>query len=206
MSGRTEQLTGLAVGLEDDLKHLVNKHDGLALALLDVDMFMEINTAFGHEAGDRVLKVLSDLLREACPDGAYRTGGDEFGAVMPGVALEQAFLRMEALRAKVQAAAERFALPDGRPITITVGVAHCPRDAKDAASLQRMAYAALIAAKEGGRNQVALPPNEDMVMKSCYYAASSIRRLKALAEQTGRKESALLREALDDLLRKYDPA
>lgn len=206
MSKRVEQLTGLATGLEDDLKQLVNKHDGLALALLDLDNFMEINTTYGHETGDQVLKVLSDLLREAFPDGAYRTGGDEFGVVMPGVALEQAFLRMEALRAKVQAAADRFALPDGRAVTMTAGVAHFSRDAKDAASLQRMAYAALIAAKEGGRNQVALPPNEDMVMKSCYYAASSVRRLKTLAEQVGRKESALLREALDDLLRKYDPA
>ena len=41
-------------------------------------------------------------------------------------------------------------------------------------------------------------------MKTCYYAASSVRKLKALADRLKRKESHLLREALDDLLRKYD--
>lgn len=204
MTIKVDELTGLPTGLEDDLKKAINPADGVSLALLDVDRFMEINTTFGRDAGDRVLKTVAALLEETCPGAAYRTGGDEFGAILPGISLEQAFLRMETLRAKVQAAADRFALPDGRSLTITAGVANYPRDAKDAASLLRMAYAAMEAAKEGGRNQVALPPNEDMVMKSCYYQGSSVRRLKTLAEKKGRKESALLREALDDLLRKYD--
>jgi diguanylate cyclase len=68
----------------------------------------------------------------------------------------------------------------------------------------RTADAALTAAKESGRNQVALPPNEEMVMKSCYYTGAGVRKLRALAERLNRKESTLLREALDDLLRKYD--
>jgi len=42
-------------------------------------------------------------------------------------------------------------------------------------------HAALATAKESGRNQVALPPDEEMVMKSCYYPASSMRKLRALA-------------------------
>lgn len=204
MSGKLDELTGLKVGLEDDLKGMLNEHDGVALVLLDVDNFMVINAAFGRDAGDHVLQTVGALLADACPDAAYRTAGDEFGAILPGVSLEQAFLRMEALRAAVAGAAARFALPDGRGLTVTIGVAQCPRDARDATGLLRKAYAALGAAKEGGRNQVALAPNEDMVMKSCYYPASSIRRLKALAEQRNRKESALLREALDDLFRKYD--
>jgi hypothetical protein len=83
-------------------------------------------------------------------------------------------------------------------------VAHFPRDARDARSLRAAASAALQAAKETGRNQVGLPPNEEMVMKSCYYPTSGIRKLKALAERLGRKESPLLREALEDLIRKYD--
>ncbi len=86
----------------------------------------------------------------------------------------------------------------------TIGVAQYPRDAKDARGLLQAADAALATAKESGRNQVALPPNEEMVMKSCYYPASSMRKLRALAERLGRKDSPLLREALDDLFRKYD--
>ena len=43
-----------------------------------------------------------------------------------------------------------------------------------------------------------------MVLRSCYYTTSQVARLKKLAEQLKKKESVLLREALDDLLRKYD--
>lgn len=204
MAEKRDDLTGLHVGVEDDLKRLLNQTDGVALVLLDVDRFMEINAAYGREAGDRVLQAVGRLLEEACPEGPYRTAGDEFGAILPGVSLEQAFLRMEALRAKIEAEAPQMGLPPSTSVTITAGVAHCPRDAKDAVGLMRAAYAALAAAKEGGRNQVALAPNEEMVMKSCYYSSTSLRKLKALAELKGRKESALLREALDDLLRKYD--
>jgi hypothetical protein len=89
-------------------------------------------------------------------------------------------------------------------VTVTVGVAQHPRDAKDARGLLEASAAALQAAKEGGRNRVGLPPNEEMVMKSCYYPATSVRKLKTLAERLKRKESHLLREALDDLFRKYD--
>lgn len=204
MSQRVDSLTGLPMGMEEELKRLLSREESVAVAVLDIDFFHDINTAHGREQGDRVLQVVAALMAETFPNQAYRISGDEFGAVLPGVTLEQAFLRAEALRTRVEAAADRFAMPDGRAVTVTVGVTQYPRDAKDGTGLLRKADAALVAAKEAGRNQVALPPNEDMVMKSCYYPAASLRKLKLLAEKANRKESALLREALDDLLRKYD--
>jgi hypothetical protein len=119
---------------------------------------------------------------------------------------------MEHIRARVEAAQlpklpephhSGLASQEQRQITITVGVAQYPRDAKDLRGLMSAASAALLSAKENNRNQVALPPNEEMVMKSCYYPASSLRKLKVLAERLNRKESRLLREALEDLFRKY---
>lgn len=200
---KADGLTGLATRTQqkaDTEKAIAN--GPAALALIDIDYFVEINDKHGHEAGDQVLVTLAGLLAEA--GQAYRISGDEFAVLMPGKSLEQAFLAMEALRQRVSEARERFALPHGGEVTVTVGVAQCPRDAKDEPSLHQAAQAALMSAKESGRNQVALPPNEEMVMKSCYYPAASIRRLKGTAERLGKKESALLREALDDLLRKYD--
>ncbi|MHB1681294.1 MAG: GGDEF domain-containing protein, partial [Bacilli bacterium] len=58
--------------------------------------------------------------------------------------------------------------------------------------------------KELGGNRVGLPQPEEMVMKSCYYSSARLRRLKLVAEKEARPESVLLREALDDLLKKYD--
>ena len=62
----------------------------------------------------------------------------------------------------------------------------------------------MFAAKEGDRQTVCLPSNQEMVLKSCHYSATQLRRLKALAERVGDKESELLREALDDLLKEHD--
>lgn len=200
----TDELTGLPtrIAFEDALKRALAASEGVALAQLDADNFKEINDGQGYAAGDAVLRQLAALLSEAAPGQAYRLGGDEFGVIMPEVTLEQAFLRMEALRARVQEAALGGA-GEGA-VTIKVGVAHKPRDAKDYRGLVSAADAALQAAREVGRNTVCLPPNEEMVMKSCYYPATSLRKLKALAEKTKRSESRLLREALEDLFRTYD--
>jgi len=80
-------------------------------------------------------------------------------------------------------------------VTVTIGVTHYPRDARDTLSFVRAADEALLAAKATGCNHVALAQNEEMIMKSCYYSTGSLRRLKALAEQTNRKEFIILREA-----------
>ena len=189
--------------LNGALKQAIDARSSIAVALLDIDSFAEINADFGQAVGDRVLQTLASILKEAAPTNTYHLSGDEFAIALPGMSLEQAFLRMESVRAAIESS-ERFELPDRRSVMATVGVAQYPRDAKDSRGLLQAADAALATAKESGRNQVALPPNEEMVMKSCYYPASSMRKLRALAERLGRKDSPLLREALDDLLRKYD--
>ena len=206
MPKHNDALTGLPdrIALEHALKRLVESKTGVALAAIDLDHFLEINGEFGAAVGDQVLRALACLLDESEPGNVYRITGDEFIIVMPGLSLEEAFLRVEGLRKQIEDAVQRFGLPNQQVVTIKAGVAQHPRDAKDARGLLEAAAAALQAAKEGGGNRVALPPNEEMVMKSCYYPATSLRKLKALADRLNRKESQLLREALDDLFRKYD--
>ncbi len=188
--------------MEDELGQRLAQHEPFAVALIDVDFFKELNDQAGFSEGDRTLQHLAGLLREAGMGTAYRISGDEFALVIPQVTLEQAFLQVERLRAQVSGI--DFGLAHAQPITITAGVAHSPRDAKEVQALLNAADAALLSAKEGGRNQVALPPNEEMVLKSCYYSAASLRKLKILAERIGQRESYLLREALTDFLRKHD--
>lgn len=206
MSKHADAMTGLPnhKALEKYVQERIERDEPVALAMIDVDHFHELNQQLGHEAGDEALKRLASLLKEESGASAFRVAGDEFALALNDVTLEQAFLGMEKLRMKVEAARDAFALPGGLHLTLTIGVAQYPRDGKTESALRRAASAALVSAKETGRNQVALPPNEEMVMKSCYYPSTNVRRLKSLAEQLNKKESALLREALDDLLRKYD--
>lgn len=208
MDSKLDGLTGLLnrKELELQLKQYIIDQEPVALALIDIDHFMEINNNLGHDAGDDVLRAVACILTEGTSEtSAFRVSGDEYAVVLTGISLEQAFLKMESIRTVIHNSQERFSFPSSDiEISVTVGVAHHPRDAKDEKSLMRSASAALMAAKESGRNQVALPPNEEMIMKTCYYPATMVRRLKILSEKLSRKESSLFREALTELIRKYD--
>jgi diguanylate cyclase len=178
----------------------------LTLLLTDLDDLHRLNTDHGRAAGDRAIgAVLVELSRVAKREGwtLGRIGGDEFALLAPGVGVEAAFLKADALRRDTDAALART-LARGQRCTLSVGVANIPRDARSPDELMRKADLALYAAKEQGGDVVGLTPGEDMVLKSSYYSAAALGRLKGLAERQKKKEAVLLREALADLLRKYD--
>lgn len=200
-------LTGVHTKKEvtDELRSLINREETITLAHLDIDGFAEVNDQRGHDTGDQLLVAISDALRTASSGRNWvlgRIGGDEFVVAMPGLPIEKGFLAMEEVRRSVPSATVQVA--GDLAVTVSIGVANFPRDARDVAGLMRKADHALYQAKEAGRNQVSLAWSEEMVLKSCYYATSQLARLKKLAEKLDRKESVLMREALDDLLRKYD--
>ena len=205
----TDALTGVhsATAFRGRLDKAVDKEETVSLALIDMDNFKGVNDTHGHKAGDALLQTLGRKLKELSDElGGFagRLGGDEFALALPGVQLENAFLTLERFRAEVAAEKGVIAsVPDYR-LGISVGLANHPRDVQSAADLLSRADQALWSAKQAGRNAVALPPSEDMVLKTCHYTRAQVGRLKILAERRGVKESTLLREALDDLLRKYD--
>ena len=205
----TDALTGVdsATRFRERLDRAIEQEETVSLALIDLDNFKGLNDTHGHKAGDSLLEAVGRRLRQLAEDTdgfAGRLGGDEFAVVLPSVPLENAFLRLERFRSEV--VAERGLIPSlpDYCLTLSVGLASYPRDVQSAGDLLSRADQALWSAKQTGRNTVALPPSEDMVLKSCHYTRAQVGRLKNLAEKRNAKESALLREALDDLLRKYD--
>lgn len=188
------------------------KRDPIA-TLMDVDLdgLMGLNDTHGREIGDKAVGAAMAALAIVAKKEGWtlgRIGGDEFALLAPGVALEPAFLRADQIRREVDAALAK-ALPAGQRCTVTIGVANTPRDTRGrgpeaASELLRRADLALHAAKEQGGDAVGLTPADDMVLKSSYYSAAHLGRLKGLAERMKKKEAFLLREALDDLLRKYE--
>ena len=180
---------------------------------LDLDDLRVLNEKAGREAGDKAIAtVIAALSKAAAKEGwtLGRIGGDEFALLAPGTSLEPVFLRAEQLRQELDASlAKAIRTPDGQKCTVSIGVANTPRDTKSrgpasAEELMRKADLALLAAKEQGGDAVGLTPSDDMVLKSSYYSAAQLGRLKGLAERQKKKEAALLREALDDLLRKHE--
>ena len=178
---------------------------------LDIDGLLVLNEKAGREAGDRAIAAaIATLSKTAAKEGwtLGRIGGDEFALLAAGSALEPIFLRAEQLRQELDAALAKV-VPNGQRCTVSIGVANTPRDTKArgpaaADELMRKADLALLAAKDQGGDAVGLTPSDDMVLKSSYYSAAQLGRLKGLAERQKKKEAVLLREALDDLLRKHE--
>jgi diguanylate cyclase len=178
----------------------------VTVLLLDIDNLHQLNTVHGREAGDRAINAaIAELSRSAKREGwtLGRIGGDEFALIAPGLTVEAAFLRADGLRRDIDAAFAKV-LAKGQRCAVSIGVANIPRDAKTPEELMRKGDLALYAAKEQGGDTVGLTPADDMVLKSSYYSAAQLARLKALAERKKTKEAVLLREGLEDVLRKYD--
>ncbi len=128
----------------------------LALALVDVDRFKEINDRHSHAAGDDVLRTVAVILKRHCRDGdlVVRYGGDEFLVAFPGLGIGDAGRIAERLRTAVeQEPWERIA--PGMTVTLSIGVATAD-DLSDPAGLVHGADMHLYAAKREGRNRVRL--------------------------------------------------
>jgi diguanylate cyclase (GGDEF)-like protein/PAS domain S-box-containing protein len=133
----------------DELLALQRRDGGeLALLMLDLDRFKQINDTYGHAAGDVVLqatgKRLRDNLRES--DLVARLGGDEFAVVLPGSTSEQGLTIAASLRAALTApvAFGRWRLET----SASAGVALAPRDGEMGDVLMHHADVALYAAKD----------------------------------------------------------
>ncbi len=132
--------------------------ESLAVAMLDLDHFKALNDTSGHEAGDKVLRAVGELLRDSLRSGdlACRYGGEELTLILPGASLKDAHARLEALREAVALLPVRHRDGNLPPVTVSVGLAAAAPHETDAAALLGRADAALYLAKAGGRNRVAL--------------------------------------------------
>ncbi len=132
---------------------LVSKreHHPLALLIMDLDRFKEINDTFGHHGGDEVLRQvagrLKGQLRES--DTVARLGGDEFAIILPGI-VDEAAAGLTASRI-LQALQEPLMI-EGEPLEIraSIGIVLFPRHAEDADTLLRRGDAAMYEAKRAG--------------------------------------------------------
>lgn len=148
----TDALTGLMNRrafdqvLATELEHSAQ----VALVLLDLDHFKQVNDVHGHAVGDLVLRATGGVLKEITPPqaSAARFGGEEFAVVLPGVSRSEASRFAETVRSSICTA--------DMPVDVTTSVGVCHLDAApgEPGSLIVAADEALYEAKRAGRNRV----------------------------------------------------
>ena len=121
-----------------------------ALLMLDLDMFKQLNDREGHEAGDKALIKLSQIMSEEKReiDVAVRSGGDEFFVLLPNTNLEQA----ESLALRINERVRRLRSETGgsQITSVSIGIVSCPLHGADVGTLRARADQALYLAKKGG--------------------------------------------------------
>jgi diguanylate cyclase (GGDEF)-like protein len=126
-----------------------------SVLMLDLDFFKQVNDTHGHEAGDKVIKTLADILQRnvRTSDMAVRYGGEEFLLVLMDTGAEAALKVAEKIRGEVEAT--KIPLPGGMlQKTISIGVAEYPQDSDTFWQVVKFADVALYQAKSSGRNRV----------------------------------------------------
>ncbi len=141
--------------LAEELERSARFRQPLSLLLLDVDLFKQHNDAYGHPAGDQVLKTIVRLVQAhvRATDAVARQGGDEFAILLPNTESKGALIMAERFRESVESA-----IWPGQTVTITVGATTLPAGSNQGAKLLARADEALYAAKAAGRNRVAQAP------------------------------------------------
>ncbi|NQY48640.1 MAG: GGDEF domain-containing protein [Colwellia sp.] len=158
---RTDALTGLGnrSALFEHGEHMVasfaSQPEELSVLLLDLDHFKKINDNFGHHAGDKTLKVISQLVKETMRsrDVFYRLGGEEFVAILPFADCNKA--KAIAMRINEKIARHDFSsLIHQSKVTVSIGVATMAPNQLTFEQVLHCADLAMYQAKELGRNSV----------------------------------------------------
>jgi len=141
----------------DRLEHSIDRsarhRESLALLLIDMDDFKLVNDSFGHDAGDKLIKAVGDLLSRSLrrADTVARLGGDEFAVIVESIdGVDDAISIADNLSTILE---HNVRLDEQETFTgASIGIALYPDDGEDARTLLKNADTALFRAKENGRH------------------------------------------------------
>ena len=135
--------------LRREIERAKRYNQSISLLMGDIDDFKKYNDSYGHPAGDELLKKIANFLVEAvrAVDTVFRYGGEEFVVLLPQTLKQGA---VEVAKRLINLARQNL------PVTISLGLAAYPEDAKAMDDLLKKADAALYQAKQLGKNRICL--------------------------------------------------
>jgi diguanylate cyclase (GGDEF)-like protein len=156
----TDELTRLANRrhfmdrLNEEYERSRRNDSEFTMLMIDIDYFKRVNDTFGHQAGDAVLRMTSDIMKHnlRLSDILGRIGGEEFAVLLPDTEIKEGVIIAERLRKKI----ENLGVPYNQSminITISIGASNSLTDDSGIDSILQRSDTALYRAKEYGRNQ-----------------------------------------------------
>jgi len=141
--------------LQAEVEKAKASSENLSLILLDIDDFKVYNDSLGHQAGDKILKDLAQLLKNQSRkmDFVCRYGGEEFTVILPQTDKDEAFLIAERLRQDIEKHSfiHEEILPQ-KSLTVSIGLSTFPKDGSTPSELIRSSDKSLYIAKNKGKN------------------------------------------------------
>ncbi|MFZ6732303.1 diguanylate cyclase [Undibacterium sp. Ji42W] len=169
-----DQLTGLLnrrafnERASSALGRLVDQKRPVAILMLDIDKFKDVNDTYGHAGGDRVLvafaRIASAGLRDI--DMLGRIGGEEFAAILPDCGRKEAEMIAQRVRNKLANTPIDVSDSQQIPVTVSIGASFVHQAVPDIEALLLVADKALYRAKENGRNRVEIDDFTDIKQES----------------------------------------
>lgn len=155
-----DKLTGLSnrramkLDIEAALVQAQGKGESVALVVLDLDRFTDINSVFGDSVGDKVLCFVAEVMKQAAapPISIARTGGDEFVLLIPQAKNRETVAELVE-RVLQHLGQETFLGGLSFRLSASAGIAMFPKDGRSHRSLMQCSGLALLSAKEKGRGQ-----------------------------------------------------
>ncbi len=125
------------------------------LMILDIDHFKKLNDDYGHQFGDAVLRRMGEILKSSVyeTDFVARYGGEEFSVLLPRADSAGVLRKAEMIRSRIER--EKFAQGlETVGVTVSIGIAHFPRDGQAVEEIVKKADTAMYCAKQKGRNRI----------------------------------------------------
>jgi diguanylate cyclase (GGDEF)-like protein/PAS domain S-box-containing protein len=159
---RTDSLTGLLNRraiineLSNEVERARRYGSELSMLLCDIDRFKDTNDAYGHEAGDQALLVVSETLSELARknDMMGRYGGDEFMLVLPDTGVDGAVEFARRITSRMEDTEVKTVEGDAFKVTLSVGITGFKHDKDEADILIRRADVGMYSSKRRGRNKI----------------------------------------------------
>ncbi|MBF0467951.1 MAG: diguanylate cyclase [Desulfamplus sp.] len=143
----------------NDLKLKIQKNKEFSLLFFDLDKFKLLNDTLGHSVGDAVLREVASILKQFDEDEritSYRYGGEEFAVILSRTNKTKTYEIAEKLRTTIENAKKLENISGKLKVTISIGIAEYPKDAKTEHELVQNADYAMYSSKKNGRNRTTL--------------------------------------------------